>query len=331
MISRRTLFITAITALLCVGVSDAFAVIRTISSGGKNYVAFNTIAAYYGMETTTPQKDRIRLRNQWHTLEFETAGRRCWINGTLLWLHTPVKKIGWQYVVDEADFNKAVDPSLRPYEFLSGIGTRTVVLDAGHGGRDNGAVSPRNVQEKLLTLAVTKRVRDILQARGINVILTRTDDRFLTLTERTKIAASISGDLFVSIHANSAEDRSANGIETYVLALPGFYSSNSFGSGTPSTTKSTGNRFDAANGALGFRIQQNLVRITGRNDRGVKRARFDVLKNAPCPAALVEIAFLSNAREESVVLEADGRDKIARGIADGILAYLSDAAKAKKK
>ncbi|MFA5688342.1 MAG: N-acetylmuramoyl-L-alanine amidase [Kiritimatiellales bacterium] len=326
MIFRRAILIS----FICAGISiSAGAAIRTIPFDGRNYVALNTIAAYYGMTVSAPAKDRMHLTNKWHTVEFETTGRRCWINGTLVWLSSPVKKIGWQFTIEELDFNQTVEPALRPYEHLGRAGNRTVVLDAGHGGKDNGAVSPRNVQEKRLTLDVTRRVRTILQSRGINVVLTRSEDKDLSLPARTKLASTLQGDLFVSIHANSAADRSANGIETFVLSLPGRYSHNSFGKGAASTAKNPGNHFDAANMALGFAIQKHLVRTTARTDRGVKRARFQVIKDAPCPAALVEIAFLSNAREEAVVIEAAGRDKIARGIADGISEYLNHVNRAR--
>ena len=82
---------------------------------------------------------------------------------------------------------------------------------------------------------------------------------------------------------------------------------------------------------LGYRIQQNIIRATGQEDRGIKRARFEVLRDAPCPAALVEMAFMSNPKDEAIVIDPAGRDRIARGIADGIAAYLSDVSRAKAK
>jgi len=305
---------------------------RMITSHGQTYVPLKNIAASYSMEISASASDRVRLRNKWHTLEFETGGRRSWIDGTLVWLSNPVREISGKWVVEELDFNKCLDPSIRPYAFLAHAGSRTVVLDPGHGGKDKGAVSPRNVYEKLVVLDVAKRVRNQLQARGIHVQLTRERDHFIALSDRCRKAAAMNADLFVSIHANSAGDnRTVQGIETFVLALPGRYSSNAFGRGNPPTTVYSGNKFDFANAALGRRIQKNLVEATGREDRGVKRARFQVLREAPCPAVLVETAFLSNPREESVVIDADGREKIARGIANGILAYLQDVQRAKKQ
>ena len=318
----------ALGALLLTA-GSALAAVRTITSHGTVYVPLNNIAPYYGMQISQTGKDRIQLKNKWHTLEFETDSRRCWMNGTLVWLNKPVRKIGWQWALKDPDFAKTVEPSVRPYAFLQHAGSRVVVLDPGHGGSDKGATSPRKIYEKLLTKNIANRVRNLLQARGITVYLTREDDRNLSLSERCKIAARRNADVFVSLHADSA-GKTAEGAGTFILALPKEYSTHSYGKGTPSTTSHPGNKFDLANQALGTRIQQYLIKSTGQTDRGVKRARFQVLREAPCPAALVEMAFITNPKEERFVLSKNGQNKLARGIADGIAAYLNDIKRAKK-
>jgi len=317
----------AATLLLAAG--SALSDIRTISSHGKVYVPINNIVPYYGMQLSQTGKDRLQLKNKWHTLEFETDSRRCWVNGTLVWLNNPVRKIGWQWSLEAPDFEKTIDPAVRPYAFLKNAGSRVVVLDPGHGGADKGATSPRKIYEKLLTKNIAGRVRNLLEARGLTVYLTREDDRTLSLPERCKIAARRNADVFVSLHADSA-GKTAEGAGSFILSLPKQYSTHSYGKGTPSTTSHPGNKFDLANQALGTHIQQKLVKATGQNDRGVKRARFQVLREAPCPAALIEMAFLSNPKEERFVLSKNGQDKLARGIADGIAAYLYDVNRAKK-
>lgn len=315
-------------AALLLAANSALADIRTISQHGKVYVPINNIIPYYGMELSKTSKGLLQLKNKWHTLEFETNSRRCWINGTLVWLNNPVRKIGWQWALENPDFQKTVEPSVRPYAFLKNAGSRIVVLDPGHGGSDKGATSPRKIYEKLLTKNIANRVRNLLQERGFTVYLTREDDRNLSLSERTKIAARRNADVFVSLHADSA-GKTAEGAGTFVLSLPKEYSTHSYGKGTASTTTHPGNKFDLANQALGTRIQQQLIKSTGQNDRGVKRARFQVLREAPCPAALVEMAFITNPKEERFVLSKSGQDKLARGIADGIAAYLYDVTRAK--
>jgi N-acetylmuramoyl-L-alanine amidase len=324
--TRKLTVVWLVSTLLLTACSSTSA-IRTITFRGQAYVPINNIVPYYGMELSQPGSKRLQLQNKWHTLEFETNSRRCWVNGTLIWLNSPVRKIGWQWALKEPDFEKTIEPSVRPYAFLKRAGRRVVVLDPGHGGRDKGAVSPRKIYEKLLTRNIANRVRKLLEARTIKVYLTREDDRFLTLSERCKIAARRKADVFVSLHADSA-GATAEGAGTFILSLPNHYSTHSYGSGTPSEKSHPGNRFDIANQALGTRIQQNLIKSTGQNDRGVKRARFQVLREAPCPAALVEMAFITNPKEERFVLTKSGQDKIARGIADGIAAYLYDVKRA---
>ena len=309
-------------------VTPSLAGIRTVTSRGKVYVPLNNIADYYGMKLSTPSKKSVRLWSQWNNLEFETNSRRCRVNDTLLWLNHPARKIGWQWAIEDDDFDKLIDPSVRPYAFLKNAGSRVVVLDPGHGGKDKGAVSPRNVQEKLLVMDVAKRVRNQLQARGLIVHLTRDGDQSLSLSERTKKAARWNADLFVSLHADSAS-KTAKGAATFILSLPKCYSTLSYGKGTPSGKANPGNRFNLANTVLGYRIQQNLIKATRQDDRGVKHARFQVLREAPCPAVLVEMAFITNPQEEALVIRASHRAKIAKGIADGIAAYLNDIKRAK--
>lgn len=324
----RKLTILSLTTALLLSAGHALPAIRTVSSRGKVYVPVNNIVPYYGMQLSQTGKTRLQLKNKWHTLEFETDSRRCWINGTLVWLNNPVRKVGWQWALEDPDFQKTIEPSVRPYAFLKGAGKKVVVLDPGHGGSDRGATSPRKIYEKLLTKNIANRVRNLLQARGLTVYLTREDDRNLSLSERCKIAGRHKADVFVSLHADSA-GKTAEGAGTFVLSLPNEYSTHSYGKGTASTTVHSGNKFDLANQALGTRIQQKLIKATGQHDRGVKRARFQVLREAPCPAALVEMAFITNPKEERFVLSKSGQDKLARGIADGIAAYLYDVKRAK--
>lgn len=327
---KKALLLLSIGLLSILTAAPSLAALRTVTSRGKTYAPLSNIAAFYGMTSSTPAKQRVRLQNKWNKIEFQTDSRNVWINGTLVLLSEPVRKVGWQWAIDTTDFNKTIEPAVRPQEFLKTAGTRTVVLDPGHGGDDKGTSSPRNVHEKLVVLDVAKRVKAKLEARGINVELTRESDRALDLSARCRKAAALKADLLVSIHANSAANRSVRGAEAFALALPGRYSSNSYGSGKPPSSIYNGNRYDIANMALAYRIHQNLIKSTGQEDRGVKRARFEVLRDAPCPAALIEMAFLSNPKDEAIAIDPAGRDRIARGIADGIAAYLSDVQRARK-
>ena len=156
--------------------------------------------------------------------------------------------------------------------------------------------------------------------------MTRERDEFLKLEERAALAAWVKADLMVSIHLNSAENRDARGIETFVLAGEGQASTY----GGSRRAHAPGNKHNAGNSALGFQLQRALVEKTAAYDRGLRRARFIVLRNAPCPAALVECGFLSNPDEEALIMQGEYRDRIARGIANGILRYVTLAKKAKE-
>jgi N-acetylmuramoyl-L-alanine amidase len=148
--------------------------------------------------------------------------------------------------------------------------------------------------------------------------LTRARDEGLGLAQRTALAAKWRGDILISIHANSAANRAAAGIETYVMAGPGFAST----SGNTSDPRLfAGNRNDARNSVLALCVQRNLLAATGAEDRGIRRARFDVLREAPCPAVLVECGFLSNPGESVRLASAAYREQLARAISEGIWDY----------
>ncbi len=247
----------------------------------------------------------------------------------MIWLHHPCRKSGSSWAVREVDFKKTIDPILRSYAYVPSKAPSVVVLDPGHGGRDSGAVGTRKVYEKKAVLSIANRVKGHLEARKIKVRMTRADDTYLTLKQRSDYAAKAGADLFVSIHADAAGAASANGIETFVLTAPGCDSSNHYGqAGNKSAGK--GNTYDAANAILGFSIQSNLIKTAKRSDRGLRRARFAVLKQAPCPAALVECGFLSNPEEEALMIDANYREAVARGISNGIIGYITLVNRARK-
>lgn len=181
---------------------------------------------------------------------------------------------------------------------------KIAVIDPGHGGRDPGAIGPTGLQEKVITLPVAKRVAEILQGAGIDARLTRDSDKhFATslsadLSARAKIANQAGASVFVSIHCNSSTNWSATGTETY--HFPG----------------------SAEGQRLAGCLQRQLVTTLGLKDRGVKQENFAVLRESAMPAALVELAFISNPQEEEVLKSAEAQEKAAWAIAQGIGEYL---------
>jgi N-acetylmuramoyl-L-alanine amidase len=294
----------------------------------KGTVSLSYLARLYTMSMSKSDK-KVRLENKWNNLEFETNSRRAWINGIMVWLHHPCRGSGSNWSIQEADFKKGIDPILRAYAYMPRKLPKVVVLDPGHGGKDTGAIGPSNVYEKTVVLDISHRVRKLLEARKITVRMTRTGDSFPSLPQRSDYAAKASADLFISIHADGAGDPSASGVESFITTVEGADSSNHYGQ--PGDTFSVkNNQYDAANAALGFSIQSNHVKASQRIDRGLRRARYSVLKNAPCPAALVECGFLTNPSEESLLNSASFRENVARGISNGILGYFTLARRARK-
>jgi N-acetylmuramoyl-L-alanine amidase len=291
------------------------------ASSSSGTVSLSYIARLYTMRLSK-SSDRMRLENKWNRIEFEVNSRRAWVNGIMFWLHHPCRGSGSNWSIKEVDFKKGIDPVLRSYAYVPKRVPKMVVLDPGHGGKDTGAIGPNKVREKDVVLDISHRVRKLLEARKIPVRMTRTTDTFPSLQQRSDYAYKVGADLFVSIHADGAGDSSASGVETFISTAPGCESSNHYGQGGDTSARKN-NQYDAANAILGFSLQSNHVKATGRRDRGLRRARFAVLKNAPCPAALVECGFLTNPAEESLLNSSSYRDNVARGIANGIFGYFT--------
>ena len=293
----------------------------SLTHNGRKYRSLGSVGSLYGM-TRSSGSSQETYRNKYHTLIFQHDSRKCTIDGVSVWLLHPVRKVKGSWAMYERDYTRSVDPLMRPYVYLKTATSSLVMLDPGHGGKDDGAKGRRNVKERLVAMDVAKRVERSLKEHGIRVKKTRARDSFLSLLSRTSSAARSGASLFVSIHMNSSSTTSVSGSETYVLSPAGEDSTNHYGQ-KANTGAVTGNRHDAANMVLGFRIQRALLKSAKRPDRGVKRARFKVLASAPCPAALVEGAFISNPTEEAKMIDANFREAMAQGIATGIREYLS--------
>jgi N-acetylmuramoyl-L-alanine amidase len=271
---------------------------------GGHYITIAEVADYY----------RLR-RGQ---LVAEHDRRDIQLNGVQHWLSSPVIEARGQLWITSLDLLKTVDPVLRQGRSRTPIPVQLVVLDPGHGGSDTGTRGRQSV-EKELSLDVAKRVERYLEAVGLTTVLTRTSDRTLNLDDRVEFASGKRADLFVSIHFNSGG--SAEGIETYCVPPAGAVSTSSRTGSRGDTDASLNNRYDSKNVWLAHCVQRAALRATGAPDRGVRRARFVVIRDAPCPAILIEGGFLSNRSEEQRILSAEYREKLAKAIADGILEY----------
>jgi len=259
------------------------------------------------------------------TLRFEVGRRECMVNGLKVFLGEPPRVKTGRILFAGTD----LDHLLRPILLGDGVRgrepVRTVALDAGHGGQDSGTRNPGlGLEEKELTLDLARRLATILGDRGYTVIMTRTDDTFVALDQRPRLARG--ADLFLSIHFNATANPAVTGTETYLLSKPGQASTGVSLPYSGDTSAQSGNFWDAPSASFGFDVQQRLVGTFGTVDRGLKYARFAVLRDLPCPGILVESAFLSNRAEASRVADPAFRQQLAQALADGVDAYAARAA-----
>ena len=220
-----------------------------------------------------------------------------------------------------------------------GLKIRRVVIDPGHGGKDTGAIGPHGLREKDVALSIAKRLAARLRVLGFTVVLTRKDDKFIALDERTRIANETRADLFVSIHCNAARKRTLSGIETWTLNVASDrYAArlSAFENAEDERTVSDlrliladlatkANAGDARE--LAQSVQSALVRglrsrIGKVTDHGVKQALFYVLLGTHMPSILVETAFLSNPAEEARLRSTKYQDGAAEAIARGVKEFV---------
>lgn len=218
---------------------------------------------------------------------------------------------------------------------------QVIVIDPGHGGKDPGAVGRvLKANEKDINLAVALKLKYMLETElGITALLTRSDDRFVSLGDRTKYANERKADLFVSIHTNASKDSKSHGTETYYLATAQTSDARAvealenqvvelYEGGVTAKSKyddldfilsdlSQTEHLESSN-SLAASIQQHLTVGSKAYDRGVKQANFYVLRGAFMPSVLVELGFISNAEEERLLTNSEYQDRMARTIFEGI-------------
>ncbi|NLW82793.1 MAG: N-acetylmuramoyl-L-alanine amidase [Phycisphaerae bacterium] len=253
---------------------------------------------YYEMKNTA---NRVLL--------FVHENGRVHVNGQSVAAVGPIVEVNGTYYVSEI-----LEPQIRPHlkdnssiwtpapeplpsspSWPSRTGPSLVVIDPGHGGRDPGAISYLGHYEKDIVLQISRRLATILQQRGIQVIMTRQGDTFIELEERAAIANQAGANLFVSIHADSHNDRMHQGFTLYI-ARSASEASRRFG-----------------------RSFENTLSMTGIPSKGLRTADYRVLVQTSVPAVLVETGFLSSPSEAALLLDGNHQERIAAAIADGII------------
>jgi N-acetylmuramoyl-L-alanine amidase len=227
------------------------------------------------------------------------------------------------------------------------------VVDPGHGGDQEGAVSPHGDREKDLALEIARRVAARLKRMGAKVVLTRTGDIGVPLANRAAIANAMRADLFVSVHLNSMPTaearRSSAGVETYFLSADATDASATAVAARENADRLAGEPVadpddpvagilqDLESAAalqgssrLAYAVHEKLVATLGAEDRGVKQAPFYVLAGARMPAVLLEVGFISSEGESAKLRTADYQDRIAAAVADGVAAFRAQTRRASR-
>lgn len=263
--------------------------------------------------------EELALSNRWAQLEFTVDSRKAAINGVNVHLSFPIAYVNGVAYISPLDLKTLVHPILFPKKDRSARKLRVICLDPGHGGKDPGNQANGH-QEKKYTLLLAQEVRRQLARAGMKGVLTRNTDRFVELPGRPAIARSQGAELFVCLHFNSADVPQVRGVEVYCMTPVGASSTNARGEGADSGAF-TGNLQDAKNILLAYELQKAIVRDVGLDDRGVRRARFGMLRPAEMPAVLIEGGFMTNPREAEKIYDPVYRHELAQAIVDGILAY----------
>lgn len=294
-----------------------------IKHQGRDYVDLSTVAGRLGMKAYWLRgRKTVRLHSQWTTIDLGKGKRVLHLNGLPIYLGFPSLESSGRLYIAKADYLHVVRPILTPQVFPNKPEYRRVIIDAGHGGNDPGAKNDAyRLDEKTLTLDVAQRLKRLLEQRGFEVIMTREGDHFVPLSRRPRIANRAKGDLFISIHFNAAYSATAEGFESFVLT-PQYQASSKFSKPAKrDNQRFDGNEQDPWNVLLGYHVQRALTDRMGGPDRGLKRARFLVLKHLDCPGVLVELGFISHPQTAQKVRRDVYRQGLAESLYNGIVQY----------
>ena len=292
--------------------------LEQIVVSGSDYVRLAEWGESAGCSMKWNKSDgEIDLSGPGTRLNFSVDSRRAEILGVSVWLSLPVvNRIGVVWISRE-DLRSTIEPIVSPRKAT--VPVKTICLDPGHGGKDAGKAEGRHYEKKY-TLLLAQETQELLKAQGFKVVMTRSSDEALELSDRPQIASRLGADLFVSMHYNSSATVGVHGVEVFCLAPPGMNSSDD-GGGKSSHPAESGNAQDDRNVLLAYQVQKSITRSLPLEDLGLKRSHFEVLRLAHIPAILVEGGFLSNPQDARNIYDSAFRKRMAHAIADGIVAY----------
>jgi N-acetylmuramoyl-L-alanine amidase len=289
------------------------------------WVSLDTWAAQYGLGRPRLLSNlpvtTYSVRSPNGVMILEIGSRDATWNGIEIHLGFEPQMIDGQIYLQGRDLQKNLAPLLCDPPLALPPADPVIVIDPGHGGRNTGTHSVLDGRfEKEFTLDWAKRLAPLLAREGWQVLLTRTNDTYVTNADRVVFANKHHADFYISLHFNSlAPDEKPAGIETYCLTPTGMPSTLTRGYADPWSENFPNNAFDVQNLQLAVRLQRGLLHATGMEDRGVCRARFiGVLRGQHCPAVLIEAGFLSNPGDARQIETPAFREKLAHAVADAL-------------
>ncbi|HEV3408926.1 MAG TPA: N-acetylmuramoyl-L-alanine amidase [Chthoniobacterales bacterium] len=312
----RTLFIFLATPLLASATEW-----QVLKQNGRDYVSFQNVAEFYRFADYSHANRTISLRSDRRTIRAQVGTSEVQINGVRFFTCFPLLERAEGNLISAVDVGKIIEPVLRPSRIKDAQKVETVVLDPGHGGMDIGTQNAWGT-EKNFALDVALAARAELERAGFKVEMTRTGDNGLSIEERVDFANRYANAVFISIHFNSGSG--GNGVESFRLAPEGVPSSTYEGEQHPIVTDAQpdqGNAQDNQNIALAAAVHAAVLSLGQTYDRGVRHARFKVLRHIRIPAMLLEAGFLNNPIDGQRIASPQYRQQLGVAIAHGVQNY----------
>ena len=329
---RRTYALLGMIWALVASMANVLSAPRTTEIDGRGYMALPDIAAAYGLDQPAKRKDskEVGYVGGGHSLLVKVDSRQAIIDGIRHWFSFPARRDSKGNVyLSFDDVESTVKRVFDPRNAGKVPPVKTVVFDPGHGGHDKGGKSAYGY-EKDYVLDVVNRARKVLESRRVKVVQSRLGDSFINLSERPVMTKNYKDPIFVSIHFNSASWRpAASGFEIFALPPRGAPSTGGKPQPLKDSATSYGTPHEPASFVMANAIYNTLAAKMPAFDRGVKRARFSVLRNARVPAVLIEGGFLTNPEEARKIHSPEWRQQYATAIADAIMVYMEYANKGK--
>ena len=320
---KRWFALALLTTAIALARTVAFAADdwEIIKINGHDYLSVDNVSRFYGLPAEVASTGRVPVETVKNPLEFVRDSREAIINGARSWLCFPLIEQNGKFLVSRTDVAKTIEPLVRPQRVINAGKVQTVVLDPGHGGYDKGAAC-RYGCEKDFALDVARKLRPLLLAKGFRVMMTREGDYFVPLEVRAQIANAARNSIFVSIHFNATnDDPNATGFEIFSFTPRGAPSTSDNALAPTALSMQPGSQVDAQSMALSACVYHSLLGHIPEFDRGIKRARFAVLRLTKVPAVLIEGGFLTERGESKLIATKEWRARLAHAIGVGIESY----------